>query len=391
MVSSLGMPDRATSRGRAAPRRRRSRSAPVAIALLAAVPLLVSAYVLTSGDAAEVPGLDDGPRPAAREAASDFLDRYVEDDGRVARHDQGGDTVSEGQSYALLLAQVAGDREAFGRVWDWTRSHLLRDDGLLASHADADGLIDRNPATDGDLVTAWALARATGPGAPALRRRARRMADAVLEHETAAPPGPGLLAAGPWGTGQPASLNPSYWAPPAFAALRRSTGDARWDELARASVSALETLSEGGRLLPPDWARADGTAVTATASPNGDPPDVQYGPDAQRAVVWMAASCDPAARRLAAAWHRLLSGRERRAALALGTDGRVLNATETPLSLVASAAAAGAAGRTRERDRLLDEAARLDAAHPTYYGAAWVALGRALLTTGLLGGCGARG
>ncbi len=50
--------------------------------------------------------------------------------------------------------------------------------------------------------------------------------------------------------------------------------------------------------------------------------------------------------------------------------------------------ATGAAGRPRERDRLIDQAARLDAAHPTYCGAAWVALGRALLTTDLLGGCG---
>jgi endoglucanase len=68
----------------------------------------------------------------------------------------------------------------------------------------------------------------------------------------------------------------------------------------------------------------------------------------------------------------------------------VISGTPTPLSLVAGAAAAGAAGRPRERDRLIDDAARLDAAHPTYYGAAWVALGRALLTTDLLGGCGAQ-
>jgi endoglucanase len=107
-------------------------------------------------------------------------------------------------------------------------------------------------------------------------------------------------------------------------------------------------------------------------------------------VVWLAASCEPAARWLAAAWWRLLSGGEATRALALRTGGEVLNGTPTPLLLVASAAAAGAAGRRAARDRLLDEAARLDAAHPTYYGAAWVALGRALLTTELLGGCGAQ-
>jgi len=375
---------------RAVRRKRRSGSAPVVVALLAAIPLLAAAYLLLSDDGDEAPGVDDGPVPATREAAADFLDRYVDEDGRVVRHDQGGDTVSEGQSYALLLARVAGDRDTFGRVWAWTRSSLLRPDGLLASHADAGEVLDRNPASDGDLVNAWAMLRAPGPGADEPRRAGRRMADAVLEREIAAPPGPALLAAGPWATGQPASLNPSYWALPAFAALGEETGDGRWEELGAASVATIAALTEEGRLLPPDWARADGPSVRASASPNGDPPEVQYGPDAQRVVVWLASSCEPSARRLAAAWRPLLSGGETSRALALRTDGQVVSGTPTALSLVASAAAAGAAGRPRERDRLIDEAARLDAAHPTYYGAAWVALGRALLTTGLLGGCGAQ-
>jgi endoglucanase len=374
---------------RATPRRSPA-STPLLVALLAAIPLAVSVYVLLSDGGDEVPGVDDGPRPATREAAADFLDRYVDEDGRVVRHDQGGDTVSEGQSYALLLAQVAQDRDTFRRVWEWTRSNLLRPDGLLASHADGERVLDRNPASDADLVTAWALLRAAGPGAAELRRAGRRMAGAVLEREIAAPPAPELLAAGTWATGTPASLNPSYWSLPAFAALSEATGEARWEELGTASVTALRALTEEGRLLPPDWARAEGPAVSASASPNGDPPGVQYGPDAQRVSVWLAASCEPAARRLAAAWWPLLSGGETSGALALRTDGQVLNGTSTPLALVASAAAAGAAGERRERDRLLDEAARLDAAHPTYYGAAWVALGRALLTTDLLGGCGQR-
>ena len=361
------------------------------VALLAAIPLLASAYLLLSDDREEVPGIDDGPRPAAREAAADFLDRYVEADGRVVRHDQGGDTVSEGQSYALLLAQVAGDDETFGRVWHWTRSHLQRPDGLLASHADAERVLDPEPASDGDVVTAWALVRAAGPGATGLRREGRRIAAAVLERETVAPPGPALIAAGPWATGQPATLNPSYWAVGAMAALGDETGDARWRDLAAESLSAARALTDGGRHLPPDWARVDGSAVIASASPNGDPPEVQYGPDAQRLVVWLAAGCDSAARRLASGWWPALSGGAEGRALALRTNGKILNGSPSPLSLVAAAAAAAAAGRPRERDRLLAEADRLEAARPTYYGAAWVALGRALLTTDLLGGCGAEG
>src|SRR2546423_15229298 len=66
-----------------------------------------------------------GSADAARADAERFLATYVAADGRVVRHDQGDDTVAEGQSYALVLAQVASDDATFGRVWDWTAGHLL--------------------------------------------------------------------------------------------------------------------------------------------------------------------------------------------------------------------------------------------------------------------------
>jgi endoglucanase len=52
--------------------------------------------------------------------------------------------------------------------------------------------------------------------------------------------------------------------------------------------------------------------------------------------------------------------------------------------LVAAAGAADAAGQTAARDGLLDDAEALDRRSPTYYGDAWVALGRTFLTTRLL-------
>jgi endoglucanase len=312
---------------------------------------------------------------------------YVEPSGRVVRRDQGGDTVSEGQSYALLLAQVAGDERAVRRVWRWTAAHLQEPSGLLASHADVTHVIDPQPASDADLVTAWALARARGDGAANYRRQARIIANAVLDHETVWPGGRPVLAAGPWATGSPASLNPSYWAVPAFADLGRATGDKRWPALAASTVADAQTLSAGGA-LPPDWARLDGTTISPTASPNGQPSTVQYGPDAQRLVVWLASSCDPAAGRLAAGWWPKLSSAAAGQALALGTDGRIVAGGASPLALVAAAAAAQAAGHPANRDRLLNRADAVERQYPTYYGAAWVALGRALLDGRMLTACG---
>jgi endoglucanase len=333
----------------------------------------------------------DGTGPAGDSAAvvsaRQFLARYVDHSGRVVRRDQGSDTVSEGQSYALLLAELAGDEGTFGRVWHWTAGHLLRPDGLLASHADATHVIDPAPASDADIVTAWALLRAQGARALEYHLEGRRIAAAVLARETVSAGGRPLVAAGPWATGNPATLNPSYWALPAYADLARTTGDRRWAQLAAAVPNIVVSMSSGGTALPPDWARVDGATVSATPSPNGRPTHVQYGPDAQRAVVWLATSCDPVARHLAASWWPKLASAEASRAVALAPDGAVLARGRNPLAFVAAAAAAGAAGRPGDRDRLLGRAARQASMHPSYYGDAWVALGAGLLDGSIPGGC----
>jgi endoglucanase len=68
-------------------------------------------------------------------------------------------------------------------------------------------------------------------------------------------------------------------------------------------------------------------------------------------------------------------------------SGRPIGSTLNPVVLVAAAGAADAAGIPAARDGLLDEAEALDTRFPTYYGAAWVALGRIMLTTKLLDAC----
>ncbi len=321
---------------------------------------------------------------AARDAAEDFLARYVEADGRVVRRDQGGDTVSEGQAYALLLAQVAGDDEAFARIWRWTAAHLQRPDALLAWRADADGVLDASPASDADVLAAWALLRAGGGYRPA----GLRVADAVLDLEVVQIPDVGpVLAAGPWATGSPASLNPSYWTPVVFDDLARRTADRRWSRIAATTLDVTATLTEGGDLLPPDWARVDGAVVSATPAPDGSAPEVQYGLDAQRLLVWLAAGCHATGRNLAARAWPLLAHGDRADASRLRPAGDVLDPLDGALPLVAAAAAAMAAGEHAERDALLAEAEEVEAAHPGYYHAAWVALGRAILTTDLLVAC----
>jgi endoglucanase len=349
------------------------------------------AAIACAGLAAGVAGCGISNAGAAQlqGGAARFLQGYGRPDGRVVRLDQGHDTVSEGQAYGMLLAETAGDYARFRRIWQWTHAHLQLPDGLFAFHTNATGeVISQEPASDADVLMAWALLRYNGPAAASFNREGRRVADAVLAHEVATRPGGmPVLTAGPWAFGQPVTVDPSYWAIPAFQHLAQLTGREEWHRLAVSAVSMTRELTQNGRLLPPDWAElTPGGTPLPVVSPNGGQAQPQYGPDAQRTVVWFAASCDPQAKALAARWWPLLRAGHRAQALALDLHGTVLNATHAPLPLVAAAAAAKAGGYSAVALQLLSRAVVQQRSYPTYYGGAWAALGPALLN-GDLGAC----
>src|SRR3954447_13350872 len=139
----------------------------------------------------------------ARRDAARFLERFVDPSGRVVRRDQGGDTVSEGQAYAMLLAVATGDRRTFTRVWTWTKGNLQRDDALLSWHWQKGQVDDDQPSADADLDAAHALALAARRfKQPQLATEARSMGAAIRATETINTPAGGVLAAGPWSAPQ---------------------------------------------------------------------------------------------------------------------------------------------------------------------------------------------
>jgi endoglucanase len=337
-----------------------------------AVALLVAGAVLaTAAVVALARGGEDRPG-AARAAAERFLDEYVAGDGRVVRRDQGGDTVSEGQAYAMLLAAAIGDERRFDLAWTWARDHLRRPDGLLAWHWDDGQVVDGEPAADADLDAARALMLAARRfERPELADEGRRLGDVIRANMAVGD----LLVAGPWARDE-AVVNPSYLSPRAFDVLGWS----------RAAVSArrfVRALPE----LPPDWARLKGETVTPTGPPGSDEPPA-YGYDAARVPLRLAESCASEDRSLAArAWPRLRDRDPLPSVLAL--DGAPRNSDDShPVALAGAAGAAHAAGDAAAADDLLDRATQLDEARPSYYGAAWTALARVMLDTDWLGRCG---
>ena len=330
-----------------------------------------------------------GTERRAMDAAYAFLDTYTRDGGRIARLDEGGDTVGEGQAYGMLAAAAVGDGKRFDRIWNWTKQHARRDDGLLVFRWAHGAVVDDQAATDADLDAAHALLVASCRfRRDDLRQEAERIGAAVLKHETARAAGQVVLLAGPWAAQNTRLVvNPSYLDPLTLTALWRSTGNRRYAALADDGRHLVARLSDP---LPPDWATIDrGTGRPAPAAgANGAAGRARFTFDAPRTLIRLAADPSAAGRRIAArAWPVF----RERAAGALRVehelDGSPAGDTRSPLIQVAAAASAMAAGDVRVASRLLEAAERVARDHPTYYGSAWVALGRLMLTTRRLRVC----
>lgn len=345
----------------AAPLRRRGRLALIVVAVI----------VLAVGATAwRLRGGHDGAAPAeraARSSAARFLAEWVDPDGRVVRRDQGGDTISEGQAYGMLLAVAAGDRARFDQIWAWTRSHLQQPSLLLAWRWANGAVTDDQSAADADLDAIWALSLASARFHEAdAMQAAKTMAAAVLDGETVPTASGRLLAAGPWARTDPATVNPSYLVAGTADALSDYTGDSRWLSLA-AGTSALDTGLLASHVLPPDWVDVRSGDAAPSARPVGAPgggAGVEYGLDAPRLLIRLAASCDSADRRLAAS--ALLAAAPNQPGIpSLGGDAQVQ--WRHPITDIADAAVHSARGDSAGAATALASAQALETTSVTYY------------------------
>lgn len=372
-----------TQRPRGA-RTRRVRRTVAATATLAALAVMATACAVSP---AETPSqvATEPTADVAIGSADAFLDEYV-DEGRVVRTDQGGDTVSEGQAYGLLLAVVADDESRFDEIWTWTTANMQRDDLLLAWRWEQGSVVDDQPASDADLDAARALVLAGDAfGRDDLREDGVALGKAVLDEMTASTDIGRILLPGPWATDSPHAYNPSYASPTAYAVLSAESGDARWNELAAGSRAATEALLDANA-LPTNWATiaADGSvAIAGSASGEGEP---GYGYDATRTAIRYAESCDAADGVLAARISAALPDDDVLPA-ELDSGAGAITSNQHPVAYAARAAAYAADGQAEAARADLSRMGETAAATPTYYGDAWNALAEAMLTGDVLAGC----
>jgi endoglucanase len=189
--------------------------------------------------------------------------RFVTADGRVIDRDSDpkGITHTEGLGYGMLLAEAAGDRAGFDQLWRWTQSHLRRPDGLFswkfgACGSQGDCVLDKNNASDGDILIAWALLRAAKNWDQAdYLAAAREIATSIskkviirLRKETLL-----LPAVDGFSDQSGVVINLSYWVFPAFNAFAAEFKNPLWHQLSATGLALLREARFGAWHLPPDW------------------------------------------------------------------------------------------------------------------------------------------
>jgi endoglucanase len=219
--------------------------------------------------ASQAPGLAPGWLEGAWE---NYKQRFVRS-GRVV-DDVNRISHSEGQGYAMLIAVKAGDRTGFNDIWRWTKRELYIDGSGLAAwqwnEKTSPNVTDRNNATDGDILIAWALIEAGEKWKCADHiDAARSIVSAIGRNVVAASAAGAVLLPGRTGfsaedhaDGQ--VLNLSYWVFPAFERLKGLAPEFDWTGVQASGLRLLRESRFGPMRLPADWI-AVGSAAPAPA------------------------------------------------------------------------------------------------------------------------------
>ncbi|QTF09460.1 endoglucanase [Brenneria izadpanahii] len=207
---------------------------------------------------------------------SQFKQRYILPEGRVA--DTGNHNIShtEGQGFTLLLAVFNDDRTTFDGLWRWTKSTLYQPEtGLFSWRYDPaaqEKVTDKNNASDGDTLIAWALLLAADKWQePEYRAESRQIQAALVKHTVLPFAGYQIMLPGMNGFNHDGSvvLNPSYFLFPAWQAFYRDSHLKVWSDLQRDALRLLGRMTFGQPRLPTDWVTlsADGKMMPAADWP----------------------------------------------------------------------------------------------------------------------------
>lgn len=213
---------------------------------------------------------------SAADGWSTFKTRFMTSEGRI--QDTGNNNVShtEGQGYAMLMAVYYNDRSSFDSLWRWTQKNLSNpNNGLFYWKyipGASDPVSDRNNASDGDVLIAWALLKAGNKwNVPAYLQVSDRLQKAIIDRNVITFAGRTIMLPGAQGFNKTSYviLNPSYFIFPAWRDFAARSHLKVWNALIDDGTQLLSEMRFGDSGLPMDWVamNADGSMAPATAWP----------------------------------------------------------------------------------------------------------------------------
>lgn len=230
-----------------------------------------------------------------------YKTQFLNRDGRIIDPSQNNITTSEGQSYALLRAVWADDKETFDKVWNWTKNNLKRPgDNLFGwrwgkRENNSYGFVAQggeNSASDADSDIALALILASRRwNSDTYKTQAANILTDLWTINTDVIQGKQYIVAGNWAKGQSSIIvNPSYFAPYAWKIFAEVDKKNDWKSLIGPAYEVIQTsgnlpLDKNASVgLPPDWLAIDRAtgALLPTKIPNLT---TNYSYDAMR-IPW---------------------------------------------------------------------------------------------------------
>lgn len=217
-------------------------------------------------------GCNQQPTPA-QNSWHTFKQEFISTEGRVIDNGNEGISHSEGQGYGLLLSVYFNDPKSFATLWAWSVTHLqTRNDHLFSwKYTTKQGVTDKNNASDGDILIAWALLQASQKwNNPDYQQAANNILRDIRNklttnwhgHKIIMPAEQGFIS-----ESNKLTINLSYWVFPALQEFARVDKSPLWQELINSGLYLFNTAKFGRWQLPSDWLQLGNTITLSPDKP----------------------------------------------------------------------------------------------------------------------------
>ncbi|GAB6184376.1 glycosyl hydrolase family 8 [Thermodesulfovibrio hydrogeniphilus] len=200
-----------------------------------------------------------------------FKKEFISSDGRIIDYHNNQISHSEGQGYGMLFALEFNDLETFEKVWRWTKDNLQvrKNDKLFAwqwgKRPNGEwNVIDYNNATDGDILIAFALLKASEKfNRIDYKNEAFSILSDIKKHLYINFSGMHLLLPGYYGfySEKTITVNPSYFIFPAFELFALLDERDFWEKIIESSLFILGRAKFGIFAFPPNWIELENNEI----------------------------------------------------------------------------------------------------------------------------------